>query len=91
MQAILCKYLGPTDRRGSRVKAVCASGSVTLGFDDALGFDGNYEAAANALIAKLGWDKDWHTQGPYRLVLGYPYPKSGFDAVFTFAYTGKDC
>lgn len=55
MQAIITKYLGPTDTRGSRIKATAAAGSVTLSYDCALDSDGNHRAAAEALCVKLGW------------------------------------
>ena len=35
-QAIQVKYLGPTNYRGSRYKAIAAAGSVTVGADNAL-------------------------------------------------------
>lgn len=54
-QAIVTKYLGPTNYRGARVKATCQAGSVTLAWDDALDVNGNHDAAAKALTAKVGW------------------------------------
>lgn len=60
MQAIVTKFLGPTNVRGSRVKATCEAGSVTLSWDHALNSEGNHDAAAKALAHKLGWDKGWH-------------------------------
>jgi hypothetical protein len=52
MQAIVTKYLGPTNTRGSRIKAAASSGSVTVPFD----YEGDeYETAARALCEKLGW------------------------------------
>lgn len=56
MQAIQTKYLGPTNTRGSRIKATCASGSLTIGYPHELG-QGQpaHRKAAEALIAKLGW------------------------------------
>ena len=60
-QAIETKYLGPTDHRGSRVRAKCQAGSVTLSWDHALDTVANHAAAARALIRKLGWDnRDWY-------------------------------
>lgn len=56
MQAIITKYIGPTNVRGSRVKATAQAGSVTLEWDDALNRDDNHMAAAKALATKLGWD-----------------------------------
>ena len=57
MQAIVTKYLGPTDSRGSRIKATAANGeSVTVPY----GFSGDeysrHERAAKALMQKLEWD-----------------------------------
>lgn len=47
------RYLGPTNYRGSRVKAVTASGrSIVLDWDHALNPADNHAAAFNALLAK---------------------------------------
>lgn len=65
MQAIVTKYLGPTNTRGSRVKATCNAGSVTVSWDYALNIDENHEAAFRALATKLGWLTygAWHHAG----------------------------
>ena len=55
MQAIVTKYLGPTNSRGSRFKAKCAAGSLTVSYDYRLNSEDNHKAAAEALRAKLGW------------------------------------
>ena len=60
MQAIETKFIGPTDHRGSRIKAVCEAGSLTLECDDALDMELNHRAAAEALSHRLGWDQGWH-------------------------------
>lgn len=45
--AIVTKFLGPTNTRGSRVKATTPSGqSVTIGWDHALDSDANHTRAA---------------------------------------------
>ena len=61
MQTITTKYLGPTNRRGSRVKATHTGNytSVTLGYDHALDSEGNHLAAAKALTDKLNWQGDY--------------------------------
>lgn len=60
-QSITTRYHGPTDRRGSRVSAVSASGHrITLQWDDALNTDENHTAAAATLARRLGWSGDWH-------------------------------
>lgn len=54
MQAITTKLLPCTNTKPYRVKARCAAGSVTLSIDS---LPENYhEAAARALMKKLGWD-----------------------------------
>lgn len=60
MQAIVTKYFGPTDHRGSRIKAVCEAGSLTVAWDYALDVEANHHAAAVALATKLGWTTEWY-------------------------------
>jgi hypothetical protein len=55
MQSITTKYLGPTNYRGSRIKAECTVGSVTVSYAYELTSDENHRAAAEKLIEKLGW------------------------------------
>jgi hypothetical protein len=55
MQAIQTRYIGPSNVRGSRVKAFAQAGSITLEWDSALNSDENHRAAAEALCEKLGW------------------------------------
>lgn len=58
-QAIHTQWLGPTNFRGSRVKAKADAGSITIGWDHALNIDQNHAAAAVALADKLGWNHRW--------------------------------
>jgi hypothetical protein len=58
MQAIVTKRLGPTNTKGSRIKAKCQAGSMIVPWDHALDVEANHKAAAASLIAKLGWDVD---------------------------------
>jgi hypothetical protein len=55
MQAIVTKYLSPTNTRGSRVKATAQAGSITAPWDYALDTTGNHRAAAIALANKYKW------------------------------------
>jgi hypothetical protein len=55
MQAIVTKFIGPTNHRGSRVKATAYAGSVTLSWDHALDTTGNHRAAAVDLANKYKW------------------------------------
>jgi hypothetical protein len=54
-QAIETRYVKPTNTKGGRIKATAWGGSVTIGYDHALNTDGAHKAAADALIAKMGW------------------------------------
>jgi hypothetical protein len=54
-QAIETKFLGPTNFRGSRIKASAQAGSITVSYDHALSSEENHTAAARALASKLGW------------------------------------
>jgi hypothetical protein len=59
-QSISTRYIGPTDHRGSRVKARASGGfSRTIGWDDRLDSEANHTAAARELAARLGWAGRW--------------------------------
>jgi len=62
-QAISTKYLGPTNVRGSRVKATAEAGSLTLSWDDALDSYANHAAAALMLANKFNWGGVWYGGG----------------------------
>jgi len=53
MQAITTKYLPATNNSGARIKATCARGSYTIGFDYSLSGDAIHIAAASALIERF--------------------------------------
>jgi hypothetical protein len=55
MQAIVTRYFGPGNVRGSRVKATCQAGSITLEWADNLNSNENHLAAAKAMVNKMGW------------------------------------
>jgi len=77
-QAIETRYLGPTNHRGSRVKAKCQAGEVTVHWDHALNVEGNHERAAQALRDKLGWVGEGYGE-----MIGGGLVGSGFCFVFT--------
>ena len=59
--AIITKYLGPTNSRGSRIKATKAGDSkvsVTIGYDYALDTFDVHAKAAKALCDKYKWECD---------------------------------
>lgn len=55
-KAIETKYLGPTNTRGSRIKAAAEGGlNVTVSYEHALNAAENHTAAARALAEKMSW------------------------------------
>lgn len=54
-QAIITKYLGPTETKGARVKAKAYAGNITINWDDGLDVNENHYKAALALCEKLEW------------------------------------
>jgi hypothetical protein len=63
MQAIVVKYLPATNTKGTRLKATCKSGSVTVGYPYGLGGSEGLRFAADALCAKLHWNRQYLVQG----------------------------
>ena len=62
-QAIVTKYIGPSNVRGSRIKASAAAGSVTLHYDSSLNTEDNHAKAAKALADKYEWSGAWYQGG----------------------------
>lgn len=58
MQAIVTKFISPTDFKGSRIKAAASAGSVEVTWDDELNVEDNHRKAAFKLQEKLGWVGD---------------------------------
>lgn len=59
-QAIITKYLPPTDWRSARVKASCDAGHQFTDWDNSLDPVENHARAAKALAEILGWEGDMH-------------------------------
>ena len=57
-QAIVTKYHGPTNTRGSRITATASAGRVTVPYHYGMNSDDNHRAAAEALKAKMAWKGD---------------------------------
>lgn len=55
MQPIFTKYISPAAIKGSRIKAYCDDGSITIDYPHELSGDAVYRAAADVLCKKLGW------------------------------------
>ena len=62
-QAIVTKYIGPTNFRGSRIKASAYAGSVTIEYDAGLSTEANHLAAARKLAEKFKWRGKWVAGG----------------------------
>ena len=77
MQAIQTRYLSPTNARGSRIKAWCAAGSVTIPYPHELTGQACHRAAAEALTVKLGW-----VEPMYAPLLGGALPNGDYAFVF---------
>ena len=56
-QAIITKYLCPTNFKGSRIKAYYLGGSIIMQCDSNLNMDQNHEMAAKILMKELEWDR----------------------------------
>jgi len=54
-QAIVTKYHGPANRRGSRISAKAEAGKIILPYDHTLDAGANHKAAAQALVERYGW------------------------------------
>lgn len=55
LQAIETRWHGPTDKRPSRISARCDARTIFVSYDHALPSSANHRAAAEALVAQLGW------------------------------------
>jgi hypothetical protein len=55
MQAIVTKYLGPTNFKPARIKAKCEAMSLTVSWKAELDITENHDRAARLLAEKLGW------------------------------------
>ncbi len=84
MQAIVTKYLGPTNTRGSRIVARCDAGSVSFPYPHELSGEECHAAAALALCRKLGWTRTNNYKG--RLVCGSA-PQKGSPHAYVFVFT----
>ncbi len=81
--AISTKQLGPTNHRGTRIKASVAGSTdcVVIPYDYALSRPANHAAAALALARTMGWPGDW--AAGYSLD-GWTFVKIGGCDGFTF-------
>lgn len=59
-QAIVTRWLGPTNTKGARIRATTDAGSVSVPYDHALDADANHSKAAAFAAKKLQWFGEWH-------------------------------
>lgn len=52
-QAIETKYIGPSNTKGSRIKASCQRGSITISYNDGLSSENAHIEAIEALCRKF--------------------------------------
>lgn len=78
LQAIVTKYLGPTNTRGTRIKATCQARSVTYAWDHKLNVENNHRFAAMQFVALMGWSGEytfgWLPDGRGVMVRGVEAP-----------------
>jgi hypothetical protein len=53
--AIVTKRLPPTNFKGTRIKAKCAAGAITIEWDWAESIEGNHRRAAMQLVREVDW------------------------------------
>jgi len=58
-QAIITKYIGPTNFRGARVQAKCDAKTIYVPWDHALDVEENHFRAAEKLLLHLKWNGEW--------------------------------
>lgn len=77
MQAIQTKYIGPSNTKGSRIKATCWLTSITVAWDHSLNSEANHKEAINALVEKLNkeriGDTRWYVEAVGNSVDGKGY------------------
>lgn len=59
MQAIITKYHGATNTRGSRISARSQAGRKFYSWDYALGVEENHKAAAQQYASEMKWGREW--------------------------------
>jgi len=63
MQAIITRFLAPTNFRGARIKAIAEAGYAILSWDHAFSPEVNHCNAAKELCARFGWNGTYYSGG----------------------------
>lgn len=61
MQAIVTKWMPPTDTRGSRIKVWCDAKALVVPWDHEYGAQVNHQNAIAKLLRAQGWGGQWVT------------------------------
>lgn len=82
MQAITTKFLGPTNTKGSRIKASCWLKTVIVSWNYALNLEDNHKAAVQHLIGSLNLDRaNKDNSGSWEMVAIGSLADSGYAAI----------
>lgn len=63
LQAIVTSYHGATAKRGARVIARAAAGTMTMEWNHSLDLEDNHAAVARGLAERFGWSGVYHMGG----------------------------
>ncbi len=85
-QAIQTKYLGPTNTKGSRIKATCFRGSLTVSYQYDLDERDNHKYACDKLCAKFD-DEDNEKYEIKTKHWGKPKAQGGLKNGHVFVFT----
>lgn len=75
-QAIVTRFMGPTNYNGSRVLARCDAKRVVVPWSYELDTEANHLVAARTLALQLGWlegDPPWYLDGGSLPIPGWDY------------------
>lgn len=62
MDAIVTRVVPPTATKGTRMKAICGSTSMTAGYDHKLSEEWNHDAIRKLMAVRRGWCKlSWYS------------------------------
>ena len=81
MQAIQTKFIGPTNTKGSRIKAACWLTSITVEWDYALSSEANHEETIVALVEKLNREREFGESRWYVKAIGSSVDGEGYTAI----------
>lgn len=84
VQAIVTKFIGPTNTLGARIKAKASAGSVTMPWDHSFSIEANHAKAAQTLADKLEWSGKWF-QGGMPDDTGYVFVSAARDSLSAFS------